>query len=197
MPELSPYCGYALAQPPEHSDRLYHDRRYGFAPPAGAEGERYLFGLLLLEINQAGLGWSMILRKEENFRRAYSAFDIAAVAAYGDDDRQRLLQDAGIIRNRRKIDAAIENARRMLVLQSGYGSFQAWLDARHPLPLADWLRLFRSTFVFTGPEIVKEFLMSSSYLDGAHPDPCPLREAAIASGAKWAALQPAGPIKPA
>ncbi|MBU0936034.1 MAG: DNA-3-methyladenine glycosylase I [Spirochaetes bacterium] len=186
MPDLSPYCAYALERAPEDSDRLYHDRRYGFAPPAGEEGERYLFGLLLLEINQAGLGWSMILRKEENFRRAYSSFDVAAVAAYTDTDRQRLLQDAGIIRNRRKIDAAIENAGRILALQAEYGAFQLWLDAQHPLSLADWLGLFRKTFVFTGPEIVKEFLMSSSYLDGAHPEPCPLRKAAIASGAKWA-----------
>ncbi|HAP42999.1 MAG: hypothetical protein A2087_11615 [Spirochaetes bacterium GWD1_61_31] len=196
MPEtgLPPYCAYCAGLPAAHPDRIYHDRRYGFPPPKGEAGESWLFGLLLLEINQAGLGWSMMLRKEENFRRAYVGFSIDAVAAFGETDRLRLLADSGIIRNRRKVDAAIENARRLQAQRPGYGSFQGWLDAHQPRSLDAWITLFRATLVFTGPEIVNEFLMSSGYLDGAHGPACPVRVQAIAAGPAWtrSAAAPAG-----
>lgn len=191
MPEqpitgLSGYCLACASLPEDHHDRLYHDHRYGFPPPAGPAGEAWLFGLLILEINQAGLGWSMILRKEAAFRRAYAAFSIDAVAAFDESDRQRLLADSDIIRNRLKIEAVIENARRLQALRPQYGGFRGWLDAHHPLSHPDWVRLFRQTFRFTGPEIVKEFLMSGSWLPGAHQAACPVYRQAIAAGAFWA-----------
>ena len=83
------------------------------------------------------MSWTLILNKQKAFQTAYSGFDIAAVAAYTDADRERLLNDAGIVRNRLKINAAIYNAQQILVLRQEYGSFQNWLDAHHPRSLPD------------------------------------------------------------
>jgi len=83
-----------------------------------------------------------------------------------------LLNDPGIIRNRLKIDAAIENARRIRTLQKSHGSFAAWLDAHHPRTKDEWVRLFKKTFIFTGGEITGSFLLSCGYLPGAHDESC-------------------------
>jgi DNA-3-methyladenine glycosylase I len=100
--------------------KAYHDRLYGFP----IHGDNELFGRLILEINQAGLSWETILKKEESFRKAYHNFDIKKVAGYSEKDRGRLMEDAGIIRNRLKINAAIENAKTILAIQKESGSFQ-------------------------------------------------------------------------
>jgi DNA-3-methyladenine glycosylase I len=128
----------------------------------------------MLEINQAGLNWYLILKRVPQFRIAYNGFNVEKVAAYTDEDRIRLLADAGIIRNRLKINAAIENARRIQTLRQETGSFRGWLDSNHPRILDEWVKLFKKTFVFTGGEIVKEFLMSTGYLAGAHDPDCPV-----------------------
>ena len=104
------YCEFAPGDP---LHQPYHDREYGF--PLDGDGE--LFERLVLEINQAGLSWATILRKREAFRRAYDEFDVERVAAYDEAERERLLGDAGIVRNRLKVNAAIENARRVLRLR--------------------------------------------------------------------------------
>lgn len=148
----------------------YHDHQYGF--PIDTDNE--LFGRLILEINQAGLSWETILKKQDSFRKAYHNFDIATVANYGEDDLARLLADAGIIRNRLKINAAIHNAGIIVELQKEYGSFRSWIDHHHPKTKEEWVKLFRKTFKFTGGEIVNEFLMSAGYLPGAHPEGCPV-----------------------
>src|SRR5689334_16703983 len=148
----------------------YHDTEYGFP----LEDDDALFERLVLEINQAGLSWLTILKKRQAFRDALEGFEIARVARYGAREQQRLLRDAGIIRNRLKIDATIENARRILALQHAHGSFRRWLDAQHPLPKDEWVRLFKRTFRFTGGEITGEFLMSTGYLPGAHDRRCPV-----------------------
>ncbi|MFW6293484.1 MAG: DNA-3-methyladenine glycosylase I [Spirochaetota bacterium] len=150
--------------------RVYHDHEYGF--PIADDNE--LFGRLILEINQAGLSWTTILKKQENFRAAYAGYDVAAIARFSETQRARLLADAGIIRNRLKVDAAIHNAARVLELQAEYGSFKAWLDANYPLTRDEWVKLFRKTFRFTGGEITNEFLLSTGYLRGAHVDTCPV-----------------------
>ncbi len=166
------YCTFVNSLPPDEPNvhRTYHDTQYGF--PLNDDNE--LFGRLILEINQAGLSWTTILNKQENFRQAYDNFHIDTVAAYGEADRARLLQDAGIIRNRLKVNAAIENARAIQHLQVEYGSFQNWLAHHHPQPREAWVRLFKKTFKFTGGEIVNEFLMSTGWLPGAHDPDCPV-----------------------
>ncbi len=159
----------------------YHDAEYGF--PLADEAE--LFERLILEINQAGLSWLTVLKKRAAFKAAYAGFDIDAVAAFDEADRARLLDDAGIIRNRLKVNAAIENARRIVDLRAEFGGFKGWVDAHHPLALADWVKLFKQTFLFTGGEIVGEFLMSSGYLPGAHEASCPVYARIAALDPPW------------
>jgi len=172
------YCEFA-AQDPLH--KPYHDREYGFH----VSEDSALFERLVLEINQAGLSWATVLRKREAFRRAYGGFDVDAVAAYGEPDRARLLSDSGIVRNRLKVNAAIENARRVLSLREEHGSFAAWLNLHHPRVKEDWVKLFKKTFLFTGGEIVNEFLTSTGYLPGAHVPGCPVYEKVLASNPPW------------
>ena len=166
------YCAYIRSLKPGEQEvhRRYHDTQYGF--PLTDDSE--LFCRLILEINQAGLSWTTILNKQENFRKAYHNFDIRKVASYKEKDFNRLLSDAGIIRNRLKINAAIENAKTVLQLQKEFGSFRKWLDHHHPKGKEDWTKLFKKTFRFTGGEIVNEFLMSTGYLPGAHDKDCPI-----------------------
>ena len=177
---MTTYCDYCISHPEDTYNKTYHDTEYGFP----LEDDNLLFERLILEINQAGLSWITILRKADNFRKAYHKFDIAKIAKYGEKDVDRLLNDPGIIRNRLKINAAIVNAKKILELQKECGSFRNWLDAHHPLTKEEWTKLFKKTFVFTGGEIVNEFLMSTGYLSGAHDESCPVYK-------KVASLRPA------
>jgi DNA-3-methyladenine glycosylase I len=166
---MSTYCEYCNSHPEDTFNSTYHDTQYGFP----LKDDNLLFERLILEIHQAGLSWITILRKAENFRQAYHNFEIAKVARYGEKEIERLLNDAGIIRNKLKINAAIVNAQRIMQLQKECGSFRNWLDAHHPLTKEEWTKLFKKTFVFTGGEIVNEFLTSTGYLPGAHDEGCP------------------------
>jgi len=161
------YCTIAPSHPLQGP---YHDREYGFP----ISDDAALFERLVLEINQAGLSWLTILAKRENFRKAFDEFDLDTVAAYGARERARLLADAGIIRNRLKVDAVIENAKRLIEIRGNHGSFAAWLDRNHPLEKTAWVKLFKQTFAFTGGEITGEFLLSTGYLAGAHEESCPV-----------------------
>jgi DNA-3-methyladenine glycosylase I len=96
-----------------------------------------------------------------------------------------LLADAGIVRNRLKVDAVIENARRIVALRRSHGSFARWLDTHHPAPLDEWTRLFKQNFRFTGGEIVREFLLSTGYLPGAHHRGCPIFAAVAKKNPPW------------
>ena len=174
---MTDYCHSAPGHP-YHGP--YHDTEYGFP----VDDDSVLFERLVLEINQAGLSWLTILKKKDAFRQAFEGFDPVRVAGYDETDRARLLADASIIRNRLKVNAAIETARRICALQDSHGSFAAWIAAQHPLDKPDWVALFKKTFLFTGGEITGEFLMSIGYLPGAHRPDCPLY-------ATIAALKPA------
>ena len=178
------YCNYIALMSGDkkklHKD--YHDHHYGY--PIHDDNE--LFGRLILEINQAGLSWETILKKEQSFRKAYDNFNIKKVAAYKEIDRERLLSDAGIIRNRLKINAAIENAKTILALQKSSGSFEKWLEDHHPKTKDEWVKLFKKTFRFTGGEIVNEFLMSIGYLRGAHAETCPIHKKILKQKPMWA-----------
>ena len=175
---MNTYCEFAGSDP---LHQPYHDHEYGFPLTDDAA----LFERLILEINQAGLSWATILKKRDGFRRAYSAFNLDLVAAYDEAERARLLSDAGIIRNRLKVNAAIENARRLVQLRGECGSFAGWLNQHHPRTREEWVKLFKKTFLFTGTEIVNEFLMSTGYLPGAHRESCPIYKEVIASNPPW------------
>lgn len=175
------YCDVVKTLEPGNVHVHYHDKEYGF--PIHNDNE--LFGRLVLEINQAGLSWTTILNKKENFFRAYDNFEIDKVARYTGKKFDKLMQDAGIIRNRLKIEAAIENAKRIKQLQKECGSFKSWIDEHHPLPKEEWVKLFKKTFRFTGGEIVNEFLMSTGYLPGAHVNTCPVYKKVLQQKPAW------------
>ena len=164
------YCKFVAKLNDDNLHKVYHDTKYGFA----VNDDNELFGRLILEINQAGLSWITILKKENNFRKAYANFNIKVVAKFNEKDIQRLLKDPGIIRNKLKVNAAIYNANAILTIQENFGSFKQWLDFNHPMSKTEWVKLFKKTFKFTGGEITNEFLMSIGYLDGAHVPSCPI-----------------------
>jgi DNA-3-methyladenine glycosylase I len=180
-------CWWALASP-EYID--YHDREWG----RPLHDERGLFELLVLESFQSGLSWLTILRKRDNFRRAFDAWDIDRVAAYGDREVDRLLADPGIIRNRRKIEAAIANAAAIQALHEGGESLDALLwgfapdraGARPPAsghdlapqtPESDAMakELRRRGFRFVGPTTAYS-LMQGAGLVNDHLAGCAFRE---------------------
>ena len=168
---LKSYCDFAPGHP-FHGP--YHEREYGF-PLADDDA---LFERLVLEINQAGLSWLTILKKREAFRRAYDGFAVDRVAAYGDAERARLLADAGIVRNRLKIEATIDNAKAYLALRertslaaflwglldgralqnrfAKHGEIPAQTDASVRLSKA----LKKEGFRFVGPTTVYAFMQS-------------------------------------
>jgi DNA-3-methyladenine glycosylase I len=181
---LKTYCDYVkdLTDDTVLLHKAYHDTQYGF--PLKDDNE--LLGRFILEINQAGLNWTMILKKQDNFRRAYDNFDVETIARYKDRDINRLLADAGIIRNNLKIRAAIHNANVIRGLQADHGSFKNWLDNQVCDGLGEWTKLFKKTFTFTGGEIVNEFLMSTGYLPNAHAETCPVYKKILRQKPKWA-----------
>ncbi|HSZ43000.1 MAG TPA: DNA-3-methyladenine glycosylase I [Trebonia sp.] len=154
-------CPWGLSAP---EYLAYHDDEWG----RPVHGDQAIFERLCLEAFQSGLSWLTILRKRENFRKAFAGFDIAAVAAFGPADFVRLMSDAGIVRNRAKINAAIVNAGAALALPSGLSDFvwgyakEARQDQKAPRTLADVpsstpvskrlsVQLRKHGFTFTGP----------------------------------------------
>jgi DNA-3-methyladenine glycosylase I len=180
---VSWYCDVAPGHP-FHGP--YHENEYGFP----MTDEAALLERMALEIFQAGLSWLIVLKKRPTTVAAFQGFDVDTVAAYGEDDVARLLGDAGIIRNRRKVAAIIENARRIQGLRHSHGGFAAWIAAHHPQGKPDWVKLFRQTFVFMGGEVVGEFLLSLGYLPGAHREDCPVFGRIAQLGPPWAAVDP-------
>jgi len=158
----------------------YHDTEWGVP----LHNDRRLFEFLVLEGMQAGLSWATILHKRENFRKAFSRFDVKRVAGYGKRDVQRLLADPGIVRNRLKIEAAISNARRFLEVQKEFGSFDRYiwqfvegkpirnrfrslseLPARTPLSDAISKDLKDRGFKFTGSTIVYAHMQATGMVN--------------------------------
>ena len=175
-------AAYCLLAPSHPWHGPYHDQEYGFP----ATDEEVLFERLTLEINQAGLSWLTVLQKRAAFRAAFAGFAVDSVAAFGPAETLRLMADAGIVRNRQKIEAVIANARRIQELRRSHGSFHGWLEAHHPTAPGEWTRLFRQNFRFTGGLIVGEFLMSLGYLPGAHQPDCPIYARILALAPPWA-----------
>ena len=175
------YCDVVLEMDKNNVHVHYHDKEYGF--PIHDDNE--LFARLVLEINQAGLSWTTILNKKDNFFKAYDNFDIAKVAKYNEKKKEKLLQDAGIIRNRLKVEAAVHNAKVILNMQKEYGSFLKWLMHHHPKKKEEWVKIFKEKFRFTGGEIVNEFLLSTGFLAGAHVETCPIYKKVLAKKPAW------------
>ncbi len=177
---MSTYC---LIAPGHPIHGPYHDTEYGFPQ----RDETVLFERLGLEIFQAGLSWELILKRRPGLVLAFAGFAVDRVAAFGPGEIAALLANPAIIRNRAKVEAMIANARVVQELRASSGGFAAWLDAHHPRALAEWIKLFRRTFRFTGPEVVREFLLSTGYLPGAHAEDCPVAARIAAARPPWMA----------
>ncbi|MSO92163.1 MAG: DNA-3-methyladenine glycosylase I [Rhodospirillales bacterium] len=180
---MSGYCDSAPGHP-LHGP--YHDNHYGFP----LTDEAGLFERLSLEIFQAGLSWEIILKKQPTTALAFDGFVVDQVAGYRARQIARLLKDPGIIRNRRKIEAIIENAKRLKAIRDSHGGFAAWLAHHHPRAKDDWVKLFRATFVFVGGEVVNEFLMSIGYLPGTHREDCPVFKRIARLRPPWTQVDP-------
>jgi DNA-3-methyladenine glycosylase I len=187
MIEPRPRCWWSGAESanPDPLMVAYHDDEWG--TPVHDDTE--LFERLALESFQAGLSWSTILRKRENFRAAFQGFDPGAVAGFGSVDRERLMADAGIVRNGAKIDATIGNAQGVLALAREFGSFDAYLVSVVPqppatlpqttqsgqipdtTPVSDALSkdLKQRGFRFVGSTIVYSFMQSVGLVDDHLP----------------------------
>jgi DNA-3-methyladenine glycosylase I len=170
-------CAWAESGPLEVE---YHDREWGVP----SRDDRHLFEMLILEGAQAGLSWSTILRKRDNYRKAFAGFDPARVARFDSRRRAALMRDPGIVRNRLKIEAAVVNARAALAVQEEFGSLAAYLwqfvDGR-PIRNA-WTRmgqvpaetvesramsraLLRRGFRFVGPTICYAFMQATGMVN--------------------------------
>lgn len=178
---MASYCSFARNLPSDNPHRIHHDTEHGFPNKT----DNQLFEQLMLEINQAGLSWDIILKKRDTLKSAYSGFDIQKVAAYTEEDRLRLLQDPGIIRNKLKVNAAIYNANQIQEFQKSHGSWKNWLLSVHPLSKEEWIKCFKKHFKFTGGEIVNEFLMSTGFLYGAHDSDCSVAAKIIKLEPAW------------
>jgi DNA-3-methyladenine glycosylase I len=145
----------------------YHDKEWGVP----LQGDDELFERLTLEIFQAGLSWRLILQKRQAFRKAFAEFSIERVASFGEKDVARLLKDKGIIRNRLKIEATIENARRLKGIIAEHGSFADYIEGLGG-NIDDINKELKRSFKFMGPMIAECFLQSIGKLDGAHEPGC-------------------------
>lgn len=180
------------AQGPEYA--AYHDREWG----SPSRDDRHLFEMLVLEGAQAGLSWLTILKRREGYRRAFANFDPQVVAGFGEADRERLLADPGVIRNRLKVASAVANARAYLRVQEEFGAFAAylwaWVDntpvvnhfaalaevpAQTPLSLKLSKDLKRRGFTFVGPTAIYAYMQSVGLVND-HLTTC-FRHAELAS----------------
>ncbi len=167
--------------------RRYHDDEWGVP----SHDENHLFEMLILEGAQAGLSWSTILNKRDNYRRAFAGFDPRRVSRFGEDKIARLLEDPGIVRNRLKVRGTVTNARAVLAIEDDHGSFDdylwAWVDGKRvvntPRSMADvpgWSELSdrlskdlkRRGLTFVGSTIVYSYLQSVGVIDD-HLVTCP------------------------
>lgn len=179
-------CPWALSSP---LMRRYHDREWG----KPVHDDRALFEFLVLEGMQAGLSWEIVLKRREGMRAAFDGFDPAAVAAYGPDKVEALMRDPALIRNRLKINAAVQNARAFLAVQAEYGSFEAFIwalignapvvnawtspeevPAKTPASEAMSRVLKKKGFAFVGPTICYAFMQATGMVND-HLTGCPAR----------------------
>lgn len=149
----------------------YHDQEYGFP----VDDDNVLLERLALEINQAGLSWDLMLKKRAGFNKAFKDFAVDLVAKFGQRDKERLLKDENIVRNRLKIEAVIHNAKIIKAIQKEHGSFVTWITVQsvEQLDMKEWVKIFKKHgFKFVGGEIMKEFLQSIGHLPSPHEKNC-------------------------
>ncbi len=164
--EARPYCAWVAGDP---IAARFHDEEWG-RPPAD---DRAWFELLCLEVFQAGLSWRLVLRRREALRRALEGFEPARLAQWGERDIARALAAPGVIRNRRKFEAVVRNARAFLEVCQEHGGFAGWVDGRmREGGVEEVVRAFRRRFSFLGPTLVRSLLESAGRLPVEHDPGC-------------------------
>ncbi len=153
----------------EESEMLqqYHDNEWG----QYVVGDNALFECLTLELFQSGLSWKTILHKRENFRQAFAQFEVEKVMQFGEKEIEVLLDDAGIVRHRKKIEATIENAKRVHALINEFGSFEEFLK-QLPHETAEKQKVLRKTFKHVGLTTAESFLEATGRIQASHSEQC-------------------------
>ena len=172
-------CGWVNMSNPKYIQ--YHDEEWG----KPLHDDKHLYELLILESFQAGLSWECVLNKRENFRAAFDGFDVDKVMRYGEDKQQELMKDKGIIRNRLKIKAAVQNSRVFKSIQTEFGSFDNYIwsftdnkvvteeyTVRTTSPLSDAVSkdLKRRGMTFVGSTIIYSYLQAIGVINGHERD---------------------------
>ena len=132
-----------------------------------------LFGRLIMEINQAGLSWDIVLQKYDGIKKAYAQFEVQKVAQFESNKIASMMKNPQIIRHELKIRSIVYNAQQILQIQKEFGTFKKWILMNKQNSLDNWVKVFKKNFKFVGKEIVKEFLTSNGILNGAHDKNCP------------------------
>ena len=164
------YCSFCRKQDDQSIHRWYHDEVYGQM----SKNDDELFGRLIMEINQAGLSWGIVLNKYPDLKKAYANFSIAKIAAFKDKDILALKNNPRVIRHELKIRSIIYNAQQILSIQKEFGTFENWISQNQQNSIENWTSIFKKKFKFVGKEIVSEFLMSNGMIPGAHNEDCPV-----------------------
>lgn len=162
------YCQFVRAGRAGKLLTDYHNEEYGVP----VRDESVLFERLTLETFQAGLSWEIVLKKRSGLFEAFKQFNADQVAAFGPDEIETVVQNPRVIRNRRKIEAAVYNAKAIIQMREQFGGFDRWLDLQIQNEQEDWVSAFRSRFKFMGGEVVGEFLISLGIIPGSHDADC-------------------------
>ena len=138
-----------------------------------SKNDNELFGRLIMEINQAGLSWDIVLQKYDGIKKAYAQFEVQKVAQFETNEIASMMRNPQIIRHELKIRSIVYNAQQILQIQKEFGTFKTWILMNKQNSLENWVKVFKKNFKFVGKEIVKEFLTSNGILNGAHDKNCP------------------------
>ncbi len=162
------YCAFcnSASAPKIHSQ--YHKKEYGINP----KKDKLFFEALVLEINQTGLSWDLVLKRRNNIKLAFENYNLNKISNFNKKNINDLLSNNKIIRNKKKIIAIIYNSKIFIEIIKDNGSFKKWMDKNKNKSLDQWIKLFKKKFKFTGPSVTKEFLIATGYIAGAHDLNC-------------------------
>ena len=162
------YCTFCNSDRASKIHIQYHKNEYGINP----KKNKLFFEALVLEINQTGLSWDLVLKKRDHIRLAFENYNLYKISDYNKKNIDALLLNKKIIRNKKKFIAIIYNSKVFIKIIKKNGSFKNWMDKNKTKSLNQWIQLFKKKFKFTGPSVTKEFLISTGYISGAHDLNC-------------------------
>ena len=166
------YCSFCNSGNASKNHIEYHKNEYGINP----KKNKLFFEALVLEINQTGLSWDLVLKKRNDIKLAFANYNLKKISNFNKKNIDNLLINNKIVRNKKKITATIYNSKIFIKIIKENGSFKKWMDKNKGKSLNQWIQLFKKNFKFIGPSVTKEFLISTGYLNGAHDLNCTYRK---------------------